>query len=89
MEVKEEVNCTGQDTLRAPGLAYWEGNESSSLSVESILQTLKGNKDKLVQRSLLFCASHPASTFILSVNLPGTLSLSHLFGLSSLFIHYQ
>lgn len=50
-------------TLRASLLAFREDNDS----VETFLQALQGNKDKLVQQSFLSCMSHLANTFILPV----------------------
>lgn len=68
-EVEREEDFSEQATLRASVLAFGRDNdsaESKSLSVWSILQTLLGNKDKLVQQSLLSRASHPVYSFILS-----------------------
>lgn len=69
VEVERVENYSEEATLRASVLAFREDNdsvESASLSAPSILQTLQGNKDKLVQLSFLPCMSHPACTFILS-----------------------
>lgn len=62
-------NYSEEATLRASVLAFRDDNdstESTSLSVWSILQTLRENKDKLVQLSLLPCMPHLVYTFILS-----------------------
>lgn len=82
VEVQIGENYSEQATLRDSVLAYREDNdsaESTSLSAWSILQTLQGNKDKLVQQSFLSCMSHLAYTFILSFWRFLKCSLSHSF----------